>query len=152
MRFIVIILLGFGLVGCSDSRVVSVICDEGRDEAKITFNKISRMVEMEWPLNNDILIVKSQENTPVNDRWVESATLSKLEINENFYEFTLIGTLTEPTRMPGESYEDMYAEYQQVLDVSEMRLKLGRYDLKLTTYINNKVDDVIQCNLIERQI
>ena len=149
---VLIVLLGFGLVSCGDSRFVSVYCTEGDYDLKISFNKISRAVELELYFDEGILNLKSLQDTSINDEGIESVSVSKLDIDEDFYEFILKTNLTKPTRKSGQSYFDMYAEYQRRLDESEMKLKLRRDNLKLTSYVNNEVEEVWQCELIEKQI
>ena len=141
-----------GLVSCGDSRddsrIVSLSCNTDSGEIIITFDEISKLIEMELPLETMDLILKSLEDTPVNDGVVESATLSKLEIDENSYEFTVTANMVKPTRKPDQSDEEMNAEYQRRLNQSELKFKIGRYDLELTSSINNKVQHTTQCNLI----
>ena len=113
---------------------------------------MSRTVEMDIYLDEGTLKFISSQITPIDDEWIESATLSKLDIDEDFYKFILQTNLIKPTRKPGQSYYDMYAEYERRLDESEMRFSLRRDNLKLTSYINNEVEDGWQCKLIEKQI
>ncbi|MDA9974163.1 hypothetical protein N9E99_02995, partial [Gammaproteobacteria bacterium] len=137
--------------------IVSVKCGDNDDSdnvLKATFNKVSKEIDLEvYSLGDKTVYLKSSIETPVDyDDEIETLTLSELEITEYNYEFVLNVKYKEVTKLPDESYTEMYMRKLDLVNQTKYVFRLGRDNLKLRISFDDESDEVLQCKLLEKQI